>query len=117
MNTKESQGRPLSAVVLIAALLFAVILSASFILRYRRDSLELKSLTKQFDEVTDHWKQIDAEKQLLKDELKSINNQIADAEDDIASAEKRQKDIDTLREEIKTLEEQLASLTAVSSSQ
>ena len=111
MSSKQNNGHPLSAIVLIAALVFAVALSASFLIRYRRDSRELKSLTTQFNEVTDHWKQIDADKQLLKDELKSLTNQIADAEDDIASAEKRLKDIDSLREDIRALEEQLASLS------
>ena len=117
MNSTRNQDRPLSAVVLIAALLFAIVLSASFLLRYRQDSLELKSLTKQYNEVTDHWKQIDADKQLLKEELQSVNNLIADAEDDIASAEKRMKDIDSLREEIRSLEEQLLSLNAASSAE
>ena len=112
MTDKQNQGRPLSAVVLIAALLFAVALSVSFLIRYRKDSRELKSILTEYNEVTDHWKQIDEDKQVLKDELKTLTNQIADAEDDIASAEKRQKDIDSLKDEIKTLEEQLASLTA-----
>lgn len=112
-NTPKKHSVP--AVVLIAALLFAVILSASFLIRYHQDSVELRALTKQFNEVTDHWKQIDADKMVLKTELKSLTNQIADAEDDIASAEKRQKDIDSLREEIKSLEEQLAALAPSSS--
>ncbi len=114
-NTQKKHSVPV--VVLIAVLLFAVILSASFLIRYHRDSVELKSLTKQFNEVTDRWKQIDADKLDLKAELKSLTNQIADAEDDIASAEKRQKDIDSLREEIRSLEEQLAALAPSSSSE
>lgn len=105
------------AIVLIAALLFAIILCSSFLIRYHQDSVELRSLSKQFSEVTDHWKQIDADKQVLKTELKSLTNQIADAEDDIASAEKRQKDIDSLREEIKALEEQLAAFSPASSAE
>ena len=105
------------AIVLIAVLLFAIILCASFLIRYHQDSVELRSLSKQFNEVTDHWKQIDADKQVLKTELKSLTNQIADAEDDIASAEKRQKDIDSLREEINVLEEQLAVLSPSSSAE
>ena len=105
------------AIVLIAVLLFAIILCASFLIRYHQDSVELRSLSKQFNEVTDHWKQIDADKQVLKTELKSLTNQIADAEDDIASAEKRQKDIDSLRKEINVLEEQLAVLSPSSSAE
>ena len=112
MTDKQNQGHSLSAVVLIAALLFAVALSASFLIQYRKDSRELKTILNEYNEVTEHWKQIDADKQVLKDELKTLTNQIADAEDDIASAEKRLKDIETLKEEIKTLEEQLASLTS-----
>ena len=112
MSDKQNQGRPLSAVVLIAALLFAVALSVSFLLQYQKDSRELKSIVNEYIQVTEHWKQIDADKQILKDELKTLTNQIADAEDDIASAEKRLKDIASLQEEIKTLEEQLASLTS-----
>ena len=115
--THTPKKHPVPAIVLIAALLFAIILSASFLIRYHRDSVELRSLTKQFNEVTDHWKQIDADKQVLKTELKSLTNQIADAEDDIASAEKRQKDIDSLREEINVLEEQLAALSPSSSAE
>ena len=112
MSDKHNQGRPLSAIVLIAALLFAVALSVSFLLQYRQDSRELKSIVNEYIQVTEHWNQIDADKQILKDELKTLTNQIADAEDDIASAEKRLKDIASLQEEIKTLEEQLASLTS-----
>ena len=112
MTDKQNQGRPLSAVVLIAALLFAIALSVSFVLQYRKASRELEAIVTEYNEVTEHWKQIDADKQVLKDELKTLTNQIADAEDDIASAEKRLKDIESLKEEIKTLEEQLASLTA-----
>ena len=97
---------------LIAALLFAIALSVSFVLQYRKDSRELKAIVTEYNEVTEHWKQIDADKQVLKDELKTLTNQNADADDDIASAEKRLKDIESLKEEIKTLEEQLASLTA-----
>ena len=107
-NTPKKNSVP--AIVLITVLLFAIILSASFLIRYHRDSVELRSITKQFNEVTDRWKQIDADKLVLKTELKSLTNQISDAEDDIASDEKRQKDIDSLREEINALEEQLAAL-------
>ena len=112
MTDKQNQGRPLSAVVLIAALLFAIALSVSFVLQDRKDSRELKAIVTEYNEVTEHWKQIDADKQVLKDELNTLTNQNADADDDIASAEKRLKDIESLKEEIKTLEEQLASLTA-----
>ena len=112
-NTPKKNSVP--AIVLIAVLLFAIILSASFLIRYHRDSVELRSITKQFNEVTDRWKQIDADKLVLKTELKSLTNQISDAEDDIASAEKRQKDIDSLREEINALEEQLTALPPSSS--
>ena len=114
MTGKQNQGRSLSVVVLIAALLFALALSVSFLLQYRKDSRELKTILNEYNEVTDHWKQIDADKQVLKDELKTLTNQIADAEDDIASAEKRLSDIESLKEEIKTLEEQLASLASTS---
>ena len=114
-NTPKKISVP--AIVLITVLLFAIILSASFLIRYHRDSVELRSITKQFNEVTDRWKQIDADKLVLKTELKSLTNQISDAEDDIASAEKRQKDIDSLREEINVLEEQLAVLSPSSSAE
>ena len=114
-NTPKKNSVP--AIVLIAVLLFAIILSASFLIRYHRDSVELRSITKQFNEVTDRWKQIDADKLVLKTELKSLTNQISDAEDDIASAEKRQKDIDSLREEINALEEQLTALPPSSSAE
>jgi peptidoglycan hydrolase CwlO-like protein len=113
----SSKNHSLPAIVLIATLLFAIILSVSFLYRYRRDSIELKSLTRQINETTERWRQIDADKMLLKNELNALNNQILDAEDDIASAEKRQNDIDSLREEIKSLEEQLAALSPASSAE
>lgn len=110
MSMQPDNRRSLPVIVLIVVLLFALALCAVFLQRYQRDSRELKSLITEFDEVTDHWKQIDADKLVLKNELKTLSNQIADAEDDIASAEKRLNDISSLREEIKSLEEQLEAL-------
>lgn len=98
-------------IFLVAAMVFAVAVSAFSFLHYRKDMDEYSVLRSDLEASISAWKETDKKKRVVQDELNNAKDEIRGAERDIEEyAEKTEE----LKKEIEVLEKEIESLSSAS---